>query len=118
MIHFRPTFDDNRGKSRDLALAVHCRHTILCGVIKVTPGITHTHRLHTQPLKNTLTSSKVHVRSLVNLQGVDAVAALHFVLPWLGHRINANIVLVPKREEEQIEIVWDNVVHQSYLTKK
>lgn len=53
--------------------------------------------LHTQPLQITLTAYfEVHVRSPVNLQGVDIIAALQFVLPWQGHRINANIVLVPK----------------------
>ncbi len=47
MIYFRPTFDDNRRKSRGLALAVHGRHTILCGVIEVTPGVTDRHVTHT-----------------------------------------------------------------------
>jgi len=39
MIYFRPTFDDNRSKSRVLTLAVHGWHWILCSVIKITPWI-------------------------------------------------------------------------------
>ncbi len=97
MIYFRPTFDDNRRKGRGLALAVHGRHTILCGVIEVTPGVTDRHVTHTTTAA--FNCFKRKMRSLVNLQGVDAVVALHFVLPWLGHRVDANIVLVPKREE-------------------
>lgn len=102
MIYFRPTFDDNRSKSRGFALAVHGRHTILCGVIEVTPAVTDRHVTHTTSADD-FNCFKRKMRSLVNLQGVDAVAALHFVLPWLGHRVDANIVLVPKREE-RIEI--------------
>jgi len=48
---------------------------------------------------------EVHVCSPVNLQGVDIVAALQFVLSWLGHRINGNIVLVPEGGKGRIEIM-------------
>lgn len=72
--------------------------------------------LHTQPLQITLTAHfEVHVRSPVNLQGVDIIAALQFVLPWLGHRINANIVLVPKGGEGWNEIQQDRKCSASEL---
>jgi len=65
-----------------------------------------TYVLLTQPLQIILTVHfEVHVCSPVNLQGVDIVAALQFVLSWLGHRINGNIVLVPEGGKGRIEIM-------------
>ncbi len=95
-IYFRPTFDDNRSKAEASPL-LFMADTRYCAVSsKSHLELQKTCYTHT-PLRTNCFKRKM--RSLVNLQGVDAVVALHFVLPWLGHRVDANIVLVPKREE-------------------